>query len=182
MSTRAKAKPLLETLGMVTVKTSTLIAKEKFVFNVKNNDLVKILYIGENFKKWFLKGWGKIEYPTSHQTVHYHELKRSASDNLIIAKLGGKAKVKTTLSEMFYLMENQGHGEYVVLLKNRRANIFYINDQNGVLRVVLLSLGSNDCWQIEAYPIQRSVEWNSGARIFSRSTGMSDLEDSAFAA
>lgn len=54
------APALLEFVSTVIVSATTVkfVAKDRFVINAKRNAPVKISYIGDNFREWFL---GKIE-------------------------------------------------------------------------------------------------------------------------
>ena len=148
----AEPKPtpsILELVSTIVIPATTgkIVAKEKFVINTKRNALVKISYLGDNFKAWFLNGDGKTEDPISEQVLRYHKLRQSSVDGPIIAELGGAEKSETTLSEMFSLMEKQGKGEDGVLLNNGYANIFYIKDSAGVLRTVYVRWGGGG-WRV----------------------------------
>jgi len=159
---------LLEFLRTITIPatTSKFLAKEKFVINTKSSALVKIGFLGDNLKEWFLKGAGKVEDPISDQTLHFTNLKKYSYDRDIIAELGGEAKAETTLSEMFSLMEKQGKGEDGVLLANGYSNIFFIRDFAGVLRVVYVCWGRG-VWNVHAYAPDDDG-WSDGHRVFSR--------------
>ena len=168
----AEPKPtpsILELVSTIVVNATTgkLVAKDRFVINTKRNAPVKISYLGDNFKAWFLNGDSKTEDPISEQTLRYHKLRQSSVDGPIITELGGEAKAETTLSEMFSLMEKQGHGEDRVLLNNGLANIFYIKDDAGVLCAVDVYWAGGG-WFVLAFSVERPYRWSDGLQVFSR--------------
>ena len=177
------AQSILEFVGTVVVPatTSKFVAKTRFVVNTERNAPVRISYIGDNFKAWFLNGDGKTEDPESVRTLRYHKLRQSSVDGPIITELGGEAKTETTLSEMFSLMEKQKHGEDGVLLNNGWANIFYIKDSAGVLRAVCVDWGA-DGWCVGARSVGHPRRWGGGRQVFSRNSALESSEPSAQAA
>lgn len=179
----AQPKPtpsILELVSTVVVPATTgnLVAKEKFVRDIGRKAKVQISYLGDNFTEWFLSGSGKTEDPITEQTLRYHKLRQSSVDGPIIAELGGAEKSETTLSEMFALMEKQGKGEDGVLLNNGYANIFYIKDQNGVLRAVYV-YWDDDGWDVRAYSAENPYRWYDGSQVFSRNSVLESSEPSA---
>jgi len=180
-ATQPKPAPsILELVSTIVVSATTvkLVAKEKFVINTKRNAPVKISYLGDNFKAWFLNGVGKTEDLISEQTLRYHKLRQPSVDGPIIVELGGEAKAETTLSEMFSLMEKQKHGEDGVLLNNGWANIFYIKDNAGVLRAVLV-FWDGDGWYVRAVSVEDPRRWFVGDLVFSRNSVLESSEPSA---
>jgi hypothetical protein len=171
---------LLDLVGTVTTSatTSKFVAKDKFVVNTKRNAPVKISAVWDNFTSWFLSGDGKTEDPISEQTLRYHKLRKSSVDGPIITELGGEEKSETTLTEMFSLMEKQKNGEGGVLLNNSYANIFYIRDQNGVLRAVNARL-YGDGWDVGADSVEVPDGWGGGSQVFSRNSVLESSEPSA---
>ena len=167
---------------MVSATTSKFVAKEWFVCDTGRKAKVKISYLGNNFTEWFLSGSGKTENPINEQTLRYHKLRQSSVDGPIIAELGGVEKSETTLSEMFALMEKQGKGEAGVLLNNNGyANIFYVRDQNGVLRAVYV-FWRGDGWNVSAFSVENPGRWGGGGQVFSRNSVLESSEPSAPAA
>jgi hypothetical protein len=160
---------ILECVGTVVIPatTSKFVAKDRFMINTEPNAPVKISCLGDNFISWFLNGDGKTEDPISEQTLRYHKLVQSSTDGPIITELGGEAKAETTLSEAFSLVEKQGNGEDGVLLNNGYASIFYIKDQNGVLRTVLV-LWFDVGWRVFASSVEDPFWWGDGDQVFSR--------------
>ena len=157
---------LLEPTGTVTVSatTSRFVAENRFVINTKWDALVKISYLGDSFREWFL---GKTEEPTQETTLHYYKLRRNSVDGPIITELGGEAKAETTLSEMFSLIERQGHGEDGVLLNSGAASIFYIRDITGSLLGVRVRWRYNS-WQVRARSVEFPYRWHNAHRVFCR--------------
>lgn len=167
----------VSTIG-VAATTAKFVAKEKFVVNTERNAPVKISCLGDNFTAWFLSGDGKTEDPISEQTLRYHKLRKSSADGSIITELGGEEKSETTLTEMFSLMEKQKNGEDGVLLNNGYANIFYIRDQNGVLRAVRVHWFGGG-WDVGAGSVGSPIEWLGGFQVFSRNSVLESSEPSA---
>ncbi|MFH1772844.1 MAG: hypothetical protein ABH818_00585 [Patescibacteria group bacterium] len=155
-----QANFLLGFIGVVVVPATTkkFIAREKFAINISNKDLVRISNLGDNFKEWFLY---KIEEPISEVTLCYQELLKDSVDGPIIAELGGVKKAETTLAEMFFLIDKQREGKNRVLLTTGHANIFYVRDDELVLRAVRIYCGDNS-WDIDAGTIDDPDRWGDG--------------------
>jgi hypothetical protein len=173
---------ILELVSTVVVPATTgkLVAREKFVLDTGRKAKVKISYLGDNFKAWFLNGAGKTEDPITEQTLRYHKLRQSSVDGSIIAELGGEEKSETTLAEMFSLMEKQGKGEDGVLLNNGWWNIFYIRDQSAVLRAVCVRWDDGG-WRVVAGSVEDPYRWSVGRRVFSRNSVLKPSEPLALA-
>jgi hypothetical protein len=179
--TQPKPTPsILELVSTIVVSatTSRFVAKEKVVVDTKRNAPVKISAVWDNFTIWFLSGDSKIEDPVSEQTLRYHKLRKSSVDGPIITELGGEEKSETTLTEMFSLMEKQKNGEDGVLLNNGYANIFYVRDQNGVLRAVNVRWDDGG-WGVSARSVEYPGRWYVGRRVFSRNSVLESSEPSA---
>lgn len=157
---------LLIPVGTVTVAATTtlFVARDRFVLNTKKGAPVKISYLGDNFKSWFLR---KEEQPFGGSTLKYGKLSRYSVDGPILKELGGEAEAETTLTEIFSLMEAQKNGEDGALLNNGYANIFYVRDTNGGLRAVYVfwSVGG---WRVGADAVSDPREWRGGHQVFSR--------------
>ncbi len=162
---------ILEFISTIVIPATTgkFVAREKFVRDTGRKAKVKISYLGDNFTEWFLSDSGKTEDPISEQTLRYSKLRKASVDGPIIAELGGAEKSETTLSEMFALMEKQGKGEDGVLLNNGYANIFYIKDQNGVLRTVVV-IWIDVGWDVDADSVGDPGSWRDGRQVFSRNS------------
>lgn len=160
---------LLEPVGTVTISATAgrFVARDKFVINTSASAKVKISYLGDNFKSWFLEGDGKIEELIGEQTLRYAKLRKSSVDGPIISELGGETKAETALAEMFSLMKEQANGEAGILLNNGYANIFYVHDLSGVLRTVDV-FWYGDGWYVFASAVENPFRWDDGSQVFSR--------------
>jgi hypothetical protein len=157
---------LLEFIDTTVVPASAerFVAGEKFAVNTADNAEVKIGYLSGNFSLWFL---GKTEEPVDGQTLNYAKLRKQSVDGPILSELGGEEKAETTLAEMFSLMKKQGKGEAGVLLMNGYANIYYIRDESGVLRAVIVYWYC-DGWRVYALSVEHPDVWDAGDQVFSR--------------
>ena len=143
--------------------TKKFVVKDKFKVDTSREAKIKISYLGDNFKKWFL---GKIEGPFPGSTVYGRSLKKDSVDGPIIQGLGGNEAAKTTLAEVWALMKAQLNGESGDLL-TWSANIFYIEDVKGTLRDVYVCW-DGDGWFVYARSVENPPEWNAGQRVFYR--------------
>ena len=163
-----KPELLLEYINSITNPGTTekFIARDRFAVNTKSDAPVKISYLGDNFKKWFL---GKVEEPFIESALRYGKLRKPSVDASIIAELGGEEKAETTLTELWQALEKQPNGEKGDLLTNGYANIFYIRDVNGVLRAVR-ARWYGDGWIVFAFSVEGPFWWFAGHRVFSRNS------------
>ena len=154
--------PLLDPIGTVNVlaSTDTLIVSDEFVVG-KNG----ISYIGENFKQWF---YSKVEAPSAATILRRANLTRNALDDEIRKEIGGVSG-KTTLGQVLCLIKRQKNGKAGVLLNNGRANIFYVSDTSGVLRVVPVDWGGGG-WSVNADLVSNPYRWHAGRQVFSRNS------------
>jgi hypothetical protein len=150
----------------VSATTEKFVAKDKFKVDTSRKAKVKISYLGDNFKEWFL---GKEEDPFAGSTINGRKLEKSSVDGPILAELGGNEVAETTLTEMYAAMAAQPNGESGNLLNNGWANIFYIKDVNGTLRTVDVHW-SGDGWYVRAYSVEDPGEWYADRRVFSRNS------------
>jgi hypothetical protein len=140
------------------------VGREHFIVNISENALIKISYIGGNFRRWFLN---KIEEPFATNVLRGYKLCEASKDGPIIAELGGEKEAVTTLTEIFACMELQADGKRKPLLTNGRANVFYVRDSNNLLRAVCI-LWHNDGWSVDAWAIEAPSKWDGGSLVFSR--------------
>ena len=159
---------ILEFVGNITIpaRIGKFVAKDNFAVDTSRKARVKISYLGDNFRDNFL---GKTERVISESVLRYDNIKKSSRDILIINELGGDDKAKTTLFEMFALMEMQANGENGHLLANGYANIFYICDMTGILWAVFCRWGGGG-WLVHACSVGRPHDWFDGYRVFSRNS------------
>ena len=158
---------LLKLLGTTTVpaRTTSFVARDHFKVAKGKNDKVKISFVGDNFTNCFLKGEGKIEAPADSHNLAYHELVRRSLDLPVITELGGEAAAESTLADMWTMMEAQGSNEDGELLTNGHANILYVRDVSGGLRVVSLDWDDGG-WYVNAFSISNPYEWHVNSRVF----------------
>lgn len=166
ITTPAPPEPLLESLGTLTLPATTgqFVARKKFVVDTSREAAVKISYLGDNFKAWFLD---KIEGPAAETILRYAKLLRSSVDGPILAELGETAE--TTLGQLFWLMEQQPNCEGSTIQSDGRANIFYILDATTLLRAVFV-FWDGDGWFVDANSVSFPIAWRGGSRVFSRNS------------
>ena len=70
----------------VAATTTLFVARDRFVVNTGKKAPVKISYLGDNFKDWFLR---KEEQAFEGSTLKYGKLSRSSVDGPILKELGG---------------------------------------------------------------------------------------------
>ena len=116
---------LFAPVGTITLKATTekFAAARKFVVNTKDDAEVKIFALGDNFCDYFL---GVTEDAMSGSELAVQNLTKFAKDRRIITDLGDTSKAKIALSQMFYALAQQGHGQEGSLLVNSGWNLFYI--------------------------------------------------------
>jgi hypothetical protein len=155
----ASTTGLLIPVGTTTVPgtTTLFVARDRFVLNTKKGAPVKISYLRDNFKSWFLR---KEEQPSGGSTLKYGKLSRYSADGPILNELGGEAEAETTLTELFSLMQAQKDGGNGPLLTNGYANIFYIKDTSGVLRAVNAYWNDNIEVRLDAFEKSVDVRFN----------------------
>jgi len=168
---------ILELVGTTTISATTerFVAKEKLVIDTSPTAKVKISYLGDNLKTWFLSGDGKIEEPIAGSTLRKDKLRQSSTDGPIISELGGEAKAETTLTEIYALMVKQPKGGEGHLLGNGWANIFYVRDQKGVLCTVRVGWDGGG-WDVDASSVLFPDGWDVGYQVFSRNSVLKPSE------
>jgi hypothetical protein len=161
---------LSEIIATVTIPATTekFVAKDKFKVDTGRKAKVKISYIGDNFKSWFM---GKTEEPFAGSTVYGRKLNKGSVDGPILAELGGQEKAETTLSELFAMMERQANGESGELLTNGYANIFYVRDIDGTLRAVDVYWRGGG-WYVDADSVGHPFGWRAVRCVFSRNSSV----------
>ena len=157
---------LLEPMGIYVIPANArkFLINDYFVVNTREGARVKIAYLTTKFQKYFL---GKVERRNSSTTLRYYELMNPSTGNTILLDLGSEEKAETTLAEMYYLMSKQARGEEGTLLPNSYANIFYIRDISGDLRVASCRW-DGEGWYLDARPVSDSWVWDKGRQVFIR--------------
>ena len=119
---------------------------------------VKIGLTGKDFDRWFVGGVSELKYSILTKPSANHE---------ILTRLGDKAI--TTLSNLAYLLSLHANGNNEVLLTEMYANIFYIRDQQDIIRAVSIYQNRLPChWILYPVAITDSYKWSAGHRVFSR--------------
>lgn len=122
----------------------------------------RIYHTGSNFRLCF----GDMVVPTQPaMIVQFRELAHRCRDGEIIPALGGATQAETTLSQIFWLIEEQLYGRSQ-MLSGEVCNQFYVRDDSGHLRIVLV-LWIGVVWNVYAEIIDTYL-WGSGRRIFFR--------------
>ncbi len=167
---RGKKPSILDFVSITDVPatTSKFVANQKFVVNTESNAPVRIGLLGENFRFWF---GDKTEDPRNETSIQAKKLNTESMDYKIIQALGGQKKAETTLSELFYLIEQQGGGKKGILLTNGYGsnNIFYIRGVFGRIHTVYVRWYS-DGWHVRAVADLYPHTWDDGGQVFSRNS------------
>ena len=163
----AVAKKLLERLSTtIAVPAMTqFIAADNFVVDTSKSALMKISYLGDNFKANFLQKVESDEVAAEELVIN--KLLENSFDPAIIIALGGEAKVEISLGQFFAAFAKQPKGEDGPLLTNRYANVGYIRGSNGVLCAVggRWRVGG---WSFGADSLDRRDRWSDGYQFLSR--------------
>jgi len=148
--------------------TKKFVAEDNFKVDTSQKAKVKISYLGDNFKAWFL---GKMEEPFLGGIIYGRKLKKNSVDGPILAELGSGDGAETTLTELYAAMAAQPNGESGGLLTNSWANVFYIKDVNGTLRAVDV-YWLDGGWYVVASSVENPVRWFAGTQVFSRNSSV----------
>lgn len=175
--------PLLVSVGTIKVRLAKpVVPHEFFKITPYTNSSMKICFISDNFKKWFLSPsvskkvdpdadscrTPDVESGATEVVLRYRMLNKRSVDELIINELGGEAKSATTLTEFTACIQEQARGKNGALLTNYyRTNIFYVRDVSGILRTVHVHWNGRR-WFVDAYSVGGPHEWDVGAQVFSR--------------
>lgn len=138
---------------------------DHFKKDISETAVVKIAYLGDNFKKYFLD---KIEDGISATILAAHTLLKSSLDAPIRTELGEKREI-TTLAHLYELLKKQAKGEDGILLTNGYANIFYMVGIDGnfwAVGVIWDSFGGG--WDVGANSVENPRRWRDGNQVFSQ--------------
>ncbi|MBT3690131.1 hypothetical protein HOE31_04680 [bacterium] len=136
---------LLKFIGKVKIKsTEGFTAKYCFVADITDSAIVKI----SNIKTFIRQFSSKVEPAVKEVELSYYELTDNATDEQIIKNLGGKAKAKITLYQLWELLLLQPNGEEGALLVDR-YNLLFIEDANNVIYLIRLYWDSYG-WDLDA--------------------------------
>jgi hypothetical protein len=124
---------------------------------------------GENFRNWFSRKIERQPLPVKTPNVYVGET--SMSDRKIIAALGGEDNAETSLALIWWLINVEISGKnscdkgLLILERIQEGGIFYVRDDRGILRVVLIARNECGRWGIEAY-ILHGCNWSKDTNIF----------------
>ena len=149
------------------------VANEYFTLGTSKNRRARIYGLGDNFKRWFLEGAGKIEVATTPMAISYRTIEAKATDELLLNELGGNMKAELRLSQVAYFMDEQYDGKDGALLVDRESggklgSLFLARDIKNILRIVYVSW-RDTAWAVIAVPTaDDNRPLCHGNRIFSR--------------
>ncbi len=171
----AEPKPtpsILKLLGTATLpaRTEKFVPKKSFVANTKPGAHVKIAWVDPDFTRWF---GDKTEEPTAEVTLRQHVLTRPSVFAPAMKEIAdGGIATKTTPGELYSMLEKQPDGPKSnagPLITNGYANLFEMDDVNGVARLVVASWdGGLGGWDVCANDASYSGQWSARYRLFSR--------------
>lgn len=108
--------------------------------------------------------------------ICYGDLLVEADNSTLFAELGVGDRAEVMLHQIYDLLKKQSKGEIGPLLTNGYSNIFYVRDQDGVLRVIDL-VWCGGVWNISAGFFKNPCGgvWSDEFRVFSRDAKHSNL-------
>ena len=157
-------RPILSLVTSVILgPVEKFIAKDHFKIDTSASAKVKIGYLGDDFKRYFL---GVVEQSVSKIELAAYRLEKNLLDEEILRELGDCAQ--TSLSHLWELLIKQGHGQEGILLTNGCANIFYILDAKGNRWPVDAHwYACYGDWLVDAYSVDDPYGWDAGIRVVS---------------
>ncbi len=161
-----KVTNLLRHLTTVSVSArEKFVAEDHFIMDTSASAKIRIGYLGDNFKKFFL---GKTEENILACELTVRALERDSLDADIRRELTPERE-ETALAHFYELLSKQPKGEDGTLLTNGNWNIFYIKDTNGKLWAVHAVWDSSyGGWYVRALSVEYLYGWSAGHRVFSR--------------
>ena len=141
---------------------SRFVAKD-FFKEGKTVDGVKIAWLGDNFKKFFLP---KVEENVTAAEIRVQKLAKPSKDLGIRAEIGEENE-EAQLAHLWQCLKLQGEGGEGALLTNGWANIFYIRDHEGNLWAVN-ACWFGDGWRVHAVSVGNPDGWDAGRQVCSR--------------
>lgn len=137
-----------------------------FQLHAEAHPVVQFAEISPAFCEWFHE---LVEEKRGAEVLCTYIQLRSAYDTEIVAALGGDRLAAVTLSEIYSLLNLQGHGESGILQTRAKTNVFYAIDSESILRCVITAWNV-DGWHISAFALGEGcvVERAWENRIFAR--------------
>jgi len=159
MDVRGRSLVLIDTRRVaIPATTEPFVVREKF-----GAAPFRIEGFSFDFYRWF---FGKVEPPAPWTMLQFADLGAHAADGSVLEGLGDAAGI--TLTQVYALMVLQLRRGQGVLHQAGKANICYVPDASGVLRVVsFIQARSEDGWQMHARaPVTNPYRWYAGSRLF----------------
>ena len=122
---------------------------------------VRVAEISMSFRREFSQ---KIEPGCAAASLKVYSLLQSSIGFPILRGLGGEAEV--LLARFWHLLEKQGRGQAGALLLNGHANVAFIRNQKGELRMVSARWNAAERgWILGALPITDQFGWLANCQI-----------------
>ena len=168
---KPEPQPILRFLDTITLsaRTEKFVPKKSYVENTKRGSPENIGYIDPDFTRWFGE---KAEEPTAETALRQYVLARPSVFAPAMKEVADSGIItKTTLGQLFSMLEKQPDGpnsDPGPLLTNGYANLFEMDDVNGVARLVSAGwLGGGGGWYVCARDASSSRQWDVGSQLFS---------------
>jgi hypothetical protein len=159
---KAKEKLLEFVASFKVAGAEKFVAKQHFKKDTSDTAIVKISWLGDDFKTNFL---GLTEENVPEADLKVQKLLKGSRDPGIIVELGDNYTV--SLAHVWNAMALQPKGEDGNLLTNGWANIFYVADVNGVVWAVCVGwYGAG--WYVHAYSVEHPDGWDADFQVLSR--------------
>lgn len=142
--------------------TERFVADEKFR-EKEETDGVFIARLGPVFKKYYID---KVERDVPDTELSVFDVQEDPCHSSIVARLGGKRVVQTSLAHLWSLLkDNEGEGD--VLVTDGCANIFYIPDVFDTFWTVSANWDPRTGgWRVKAFFLNCPTGWYDGYRVF----------------
>jgi len=127
-----------------------------------------IRYLGPDFEKWFLVGQAKFKVGASDQNrvLLSGALRFGVKAPAILARLGGEVRAESLFSDVLWLLWLEKINQTKYLANNGFANLFFIRDRAGMLRVVNLYQRYCGGWAISAETLCSLRRWDGSDLVF----------------
>jgi hypothetical protein len=159
---KAKEKLLEFVASFKVAGAEKFLAEQHFKKDTSETAIVKISWLGDDFKTNFL---GLVEENVPEIELKTQKLIRDSRDPGIIVELGENYMV--SLAHVWNAMLLQAKGGEGNLLTNGWANMFYVADVHGVVWAV--NVGWDDGgWYVDADSVEDYDGWSAGPQVLSR--------------
>lgn len=135
-----------------------------FLFDPYLNGVIS--HLGSDFADWFSLERLESQEVSGQRFLLSGVLRFGVRNDAILNRLGGEEKVESSLSDLFFLLALQRAGQANYLMDNGFANIFFLRDREGVLRVVNLCRRYCGGWVLWAVPLDSPCRWEGSDRVF----------------